>query len=58
MLTKGLIRPPAEGTYLGLSVFKLYLETNDVIQGENIMRRGIITLEKNKVNHTFKKGVL
>ena len=54
MLTKGLIRPPAEGTYLGLSVFKLYPETNDVIQGENIMRRGIITLEKNKVNHTFK----
>ena len=56
MLTKGLIRPPAEGTYLGLSVFKLYSETDDIIQGENIMKKGLITLEKSKVNHTSRKG--
>lgn len=28
----------------------------DKIQGENIMRRGPITLEKTKLNHTSSKG--
>lgn len=56
MLTKGLIRLPAKGTYLGLPVFKLYSETDDTIEGENIMRRRLITLEKSKVNHTSSKG--
>lgn len=55
MLTEGLRRLPAKDTYLGLSVFKLYSETDDIIEGENIMRRES-TLEKTKVNHISSKG--
>lgn len=56
MLTEGLRRAPAKDTYLGLSVFKLYLETDDIVEGENIMRREVITLEKTEVNHISSKG--
>lgn len=47
MLTKRLIKPPAESTYVGLSVFKLYSETDDIIQGENNEKR-TRGLEKSK----------
>lgn len=55
MLTKRLIKPPAESTYLGLSVFKLYSETDDIIQGENNEKR-TRGLEKSKAHHTSRKG--